>query len=116
MPGTSSHRIPSYRLHKSSGLADGNQGIIERMQSILEDAASRFPALLEGVNVGPGATLDPEELTRRAASLGEEGEAQVMSGLGELVAYLEFEVMNHPGIDDPDGVLRSVADLRSSLG
>ena len=37
------------------------------------------------------------------------------AGLGELVAYLEFEIMNHPGISEPDSVLQGVAELRARL-
>ena len=37
-----------------------------------------------------------------------------MSALGELVTYLEFEVKNHPGIDDPQVVLDALGELRSA--
>ena len=71
--------------------------------------------LLEGITLGAGASLDPEPLIERALEIGDEAEAQVLGALGELVSYLEFEIMNHPGIDDPQAVLAAVAELRAQL-
>ncbi len=95
--------------------ADGDDGLQERLSSTLEDAATRFPGLLNGVALGAGASLDPEQLIDRALRLPGDPEPQVLGGLGELVAYLEFEIMNHPGIDDPHGVLAAVAELRKGF-
>jgi hypothetical protein len=35
--------------------------------------------------------------------------------LGELISYLEFELMNHPDIAKPEEFLEGVDDLRSQL-
>ena len=43
-------------------------------------------------------------------------EEQVELALGELVSYLEFEIKNHPGIEDPDAILAGVAELRAATG
>jgi hypothetical protein len=34
------------------------------------------------------------------------------AALGEMVTYLEFELMNHPKVADPAGFLRGLAPLR----
>jgi hypothetical protein len=39
----------------------------------------------------------------------------VDQALGEIVAYLEFELQNHPGIDDADPFLEAVEPLRAML-
>jgi hypothetical protein len=95
--------------------AEGADGIRERLARTLEEVAGRFPALLAGVSLGEAATLDPEPLIERALRLSGDREEQVAAGLGELVAYLEFELKNHPRIDDADGLLESLAPLRSGV-
>ena len=79
---------------------EGEDGLRERLGRTLEEVAGRFPALLSGVSLGAAATLDPEPLIDRALRLSGDREEQVEGGLGELVAYLEFELKNHPRIED----------------
>ena len=96
--------------------ADGDESGDERLARVLEDASARYPALLTGVRLGPGGTLDPDGLALRASKLpGDRAEALTVA-IGELVAYLEFEIKNHPRIADPDGVLRELGPLRRMLG
>ena len=92
---------------------EGAAGVRERLARTLDDVAGRFPALLSGVELGERATLDPEPLIERALRLPGEREELVAGALGELVAYLEFELKNHPGIEDPDGLLADLAPLRA---
>jgi hypothetical protein len=92
----------------------GPDGIHDRLGRVLDEAAGRFPALLTGVVPSPGPTLDPEPLIERALKLPGDREEQVALALGELVAYLEFEIKNHPGIEDPDSILAGLAELRSA--
>jgi len=94
---------------------EGATALRGRFEKTLDEAAGRFPALLSGLRVGAAVTLDPEELVGRALRLGEDAEAQVSAALGELVAYLEFELKNHPSIQDPDRSLATLTDLRSKL-
>jgi len=97
-------------------VADGNpEGIRQRLEPVLDDATGRFPALLTGVSLSAGAGLDPEVLLERALKLPGDREAQISGALGELVAYLEFEIKNHPKIDDPDAVLASSRELRAAV-
>jgi hypothetical protein len=92
----------------------GPDGIHDRLGRVLDEAAGRFPALLTGVVPSPGPTLDPEPLIERALKLPGDREEQVALALGELVAYLEFEIKNHPGIEYPDRVLAGLAELRAA--
>jgi hypothetical protein len=96
--------------------ADGDASGEERLARVLEDATARFPALLTGVRLGPGATLDPELLTQRASKLPGDREEALSAAVGELVAYLEFEIKNHPRIADPDRLLYEFGPLRRLLG
>lgn len=96
--------------------ADGDASSDERLARVMEDVTGRFPALLTGVRVGPGGSLDPELLIERVSKLPGDREGALGSALGELVAYLEFEIKNHPRIEDPDAVLAELGPLRRMLG
>ena len=96
--------------------AEGAEGIRERLSRTLEEVAGRFPSLLSGVALGAGASLDPEPIIERAIRLPGDREEQVATALGELVAYLEFEIKNHPAIMEPDRLLAGLAELRSGSG
>ena len=92
------------------------EGIYDRLGRILDEAAGRFPALLTGVTPSPDRGLDPEPLIERALKLPGNREEQVALALGELVSYLEFEIKNHPRIDDSGAVLADLAELRAATG
>ncbi len=95
--------------------ADGTEkGVTERLARVLDDATGRFPALLTGITLGAGGSLDCELLMSRAAKLPGERDGQLVAALGELAAYLEFEVKNHPSIDDPDGRLQQLRETAPS--
>jgi hypothetical protein len=96
--------------------ADGADGIRERLGRTLEEVAGRYPSLLAGVSLGASASLDPEPVIERALRLQGDREEQVATALGELVAYLEFEIKNHPVIMEPDRLLAGLAGLRSGRG
>jgi len=94
----------------------GPEGIRDRLGRIVDESAGRFPALLTGITPSPDAGLDPGPLTDRALKLPGNREEQVELALGELVSYLEFEIKNHPGIEDPDAFLAGLAELRAATG
>jgi hypothetical protein len=96
--------------------ADGDASGDERLARVLEDATARYPALLTGVRLGPGGCLDPDWLALRASKLPGDRAETLTAAVGELVAYLEFEIKNHPRIADPDAVLRELGPLRRMLG
>ena len=95
--------------------ADRNPSVDERLGRVLDDATSRFPALLTGLRLGAGGALDPVELAARAGLLSKDRGASLAAAVGEFVAYLEFEIMNHPQIEEPELLLRTLAPLRQML-
>ena len=94
---------------------EGPEHLPERFAGAVEEVASRFPGLLAGVRPGPGGVLDPDLLIERALAFAGERSQDVRDALGSLIDYLEFEVKNHPRIEDPDAVLERVASLRARL-
>jgi hypothetical protein len=103
-------------LREAIADAEGSADIDDRLSHVLDDATGRFPALLTGVSLGAGGTLDPDVLLGRAQKLPGDREGQISAALVELVAYLEFEIKNHPQIPDPDDLLRGLADERRLVG
>lgn len=94
---------------------EGMDAIGERLGRVVEEAAVRYPELLGGLELGPGGQIDPEELARRALRLPAGRERMVSEALGELVAYLEFELKNSPSIEEPDRFLEAVEELRARI-
>jgi hypothetical protein len=94
---------------------EGEAGIRDRLQRITNDAAQRYPELLSDLEVSQGGVLDPDVLIARALAYPGEREREVRLALGELISYLEFELMNHPGITTPDEFLEGLENLRSRL-
>ena len=109
--------LSELRSAVANGDGDAPSGpcaVDDRLGRVLDDATSRFPALLTGVALRAGQ-LDPDVLAARAVKLPGDREAQVTESLGELVAYLEFEIMNHPRIETPEEVLAGLLPLRREI-
>ena len=94
---------------------EGGEGIRERLQAITDETANRYPELLSGIEIRPGGIIDPEELIRRALGYAGDREREVGLAVGELISYLEFELLNHPNIDDPSEFLEVLQELRSQV-
>jgi hypothetical protein len=94
---------------------EGAAGITERLGQVVEEAAQPYPVLLSGLTVGPGGAIDPDELISRALRFPGERDREVRLALGELISYLEFEILNHPKIADPEDFLDDIAPLRAQL-
>jgi hypothetical protein len=94
---------------------EGPEGIRQRVQRVIEDASRRFPELLSDLEVGPGGSLDPERVLERALRFPGDREREVCLAFGELVSYLEFELVNHPKIQDPEQFLEGIEQLRAQL-
>jgi hypothetical protein len=94
---------------------EGSEGIRLRLERVIEEASGRFPELLSGLEVGPGGLLDPEHVVERALRFPGDREREVSLAFGELISYLEFELVNHPKIEDPDQFLEGIDQLRASL-
>jgi hypothetical protein len=91
------------------------EGISERLGGVVEEASQHYPELFSGLKVGPGGAIDPEDLIARALRFPGERNREVRLALGELVSYLEFELLNHPQVSDPEEFLEAIAPLRAGL-
>ena len=94
---------------------DGSASVVERVSAVIVDAAEQFPELFSGLTIGAGAVLDPEELVERSLRIAGNRAVLVSQALGELVAYVEFELMNHPEIADPQQYLEALESLRARI-
>lgn len=91
------------------------KGIRERLTRVVEEASQRYPELFSGLRIGAGGAIDPQEMIARALRFPGEREREVRLALGELISYVEFELLNHPKIPDPEDFLESTAPLRAKL-
>lgn len=94
---------------------EGAEGIRERVAEVTREAAVRHPQMLGGVEPGPGGVFDPEDLIARALRFPGDRQREVRTALGELISYLDFELLNHPMIDDPSAFLEGLERLRAEL-
>ena len=96
-------------------MVDGQRAVHERLCGLLEDVSVSHPGLFAGVELSTGCVFDPDEISERALRLVGNREAAVCSGLGELVSYVEFELKNHPRIEEADRYLDAVESLRARI-
>ena len=94
---------------------DGPVQVADRLDRILAESAGRGRALLADLRFGEACGIDPGELEHRALRLPGDRLRQIDEALGEIVAYLEFELRNHPQIEDCTPFLEAVAPLRAML-
>jgi DNA-binding MarR family transcriptional regulator len=94
--------------------AEGAEPLRARVAGALAELASRHPGLLDGIEVGPSATLEPEPLIARAAAQPDRAGA-LCEVLDALLDYLEFELKNNPQVEEGEQALRAVAPLRATL-
>jgi Domain of unknown function (DUF4388) len=94
---------------------EGAGPIRERLQGVVQEAARRYPELLGELRIGPGGVLDPEDLIARALRFPGDREREVRLALGELVSYVEFDLLNHPRLSEPEQFLEAIEPLRSGL-
>jgi hypothetical protein len=94
---------------------EGAESLHTRLTHVVQDAATRHPEMLAGIEIGPGGALDPEALIGRALRFPGDRERAVRNALGELVSYLEFELFNHPKIEDAEDFLEALDAVRGQL-
>jgi hypothetical protein len=94
---------------------DGAEAVAARLNRIREESAAGGRSLLDAVEFNDFAALDPAELEHRALRLPGDRVREIDESLGEIVAYLEFELKNHPQIDDSSPFLEAVDPLRAML-
>ena len=54
-------------------------------------------------------------MVERALRFPGDREREVGLALGEIVSYLEFELVNHPRIEEPEQFLEAIEQLRAGL-
>jgi hypothetical protein len=91
------------------------ESIRKRLEQVVQEASTRHPEMFAGIEIGPGGTIDPEVLVKRALRFPGERERAIRMALGELVAYLEFELFNHPQIEDAETFLEALEQLREQI-
>jgi len=94
---------------------DGPGAVQERLNRILAESAEQGRRMLEDIRFSDTGSLDPVELEHEALRLTGDRVRDVDDALGEIVAYLEFELKNHPQIDDCSPFLEAVDPLRAML-
>jgi len=94
---------------------EGAESLHTRVSQVVQDAATRHPEMLAGIAIGPGGSIDPEALIARALRFPGDRDRVVRMALGELVSYLEFELFNHPKIEDAETFLEAVEPMREQL-
>ena len=65
--------------------------------------------------MGPSGTPDPRAVLERALRFPGDREREVALAFGELISYVEFELVNHPKIDEPELFLEAIEQLRARL-
>lgn len=94
---------------------DGPLAVAERINRIVAESAARGRKLFAGRAFDARAGLDPSQVEHRALRLTGDRIREVDEALGEIVAYLEFELRNHPRIPDGTPFLEAVDSLRAML-
>jgi len=94
---------------------EGPEGLRQRLGKVVEEASPRFPELFAALEVGPGGIPDPARVIDRALRFPGDREREVSLAFGELLSYVEFELVNHPKIDEPDLFLEAIDQLRGRL-
>ncbi len=94
---------------------DGVREVSERLNRVLSEAASGGNGLLGAIRFSDGCALDPEIVEHHALRLTGDRVRDIDQALSEITAYLEFELNNHPGIDDASPYLEAVESLRAML-
>ena len=94
---------------------EGGEGLRSRMERVGQEAVQRYPELFAGLKFGANAVVDPEPLIECALRIAGERERELRLALGELISYLEFELLNHPQIPEPEEFLDATEALRANL-
>lgn len=94
---------------------EGQETVADRLGSCIAEVATHHPALLGDVLLTPSGLPDADDLLARALRVPGDRERTVAVALAEVAAYLEFELRNHPQIDDATPYLEAVEPLRAKL-
>lgn len=94
---------------------DGATAVAERLNRIVDESVAPDRPLLDALRFDARASLDPQALEHRALRLAGDRVRAVDDAFSELVSYLEFELKNHPRIDDCRPFLDAVEPIRMLL-
>ncbi len=94
---------------------EGQADVADRLALAIAEVGMRHPGLLGDVPLGAAGLPDADELLTRALRVAGDRERIVSSALTEVAAYLEFELRNHPQIEDATPYLEAVEPLRAKL-
>ncbi len=94
---------------------DGPKAVAQRLNQVVEENALHGFALFDTVRFDERATLHPTEVEESALRLTGDRSRAVGEALGELICWLEFELKNHPRIDDSAAFFEAVDPLRAML-
>jgi hypothetical protein len=94
---------------------DGALEVSGRLNRVVEESARSGRGLLEHVRFSESCAIDPTMVEHHALRQTGDRVREIDDALGEVVAYLEFELNNHPGIDDAVPFLEAVEPLRAML-
>jgi len=99
-------------MRSAIAAAEGDRAVDERIGRQLRELSGRYPALLADLAHADSGAIAADLLAERASRLPGAGEDALISALGELVTYLEFEVINHPKLADAQAFLANLEPLR----
>ncbi len=94
---------------------EGQADVADRLAAAIAEVAMRHPGLLGDVPLTPAGLPEPDGLLARALRVAGDRERIVSAALTEVAAYLEFELRNHPQIEDATPYLEAVEPLRARL-
>jgi len=94
---------------------EGHDSVSDRLASSFAEVATRHPGLLGDVLLMPSGLPDADAMLASALRVAGDRERIVSVALGEVAAYLEFELRNHPQIEDATPFLEAVEPLRARL-
>jgi len=94
---------------------DGALDVSGRLNRIVEESARSGRGLLEHIRFSDSCAIDPTPNEHHALRQTGDRVRAIDDALGELIAYLEFELNNHPGIEDATPFLEAVEPLRAML-
>ena len=94
---------------------DGALEVSGRLNRVVAESARSVRGLLEHMTFSDSCSIDPTVVEHHALRQTGDRVREIDDALGEIVAYLEFELNNHPGIDDAVPFLEAVEPLRAQL-
>ncbi len=97
---------------QSLGPLAGHPELTSRARAAFEDIAARFPGAVGDVALSTELLLPVDDLEKRLREAAHDLWHDVLDAVGAFLEYLEFEVVNHPDLEDPEALLAAVRPFR----